>query len=397
MKVLVLSHMYPSIANEIYGIFVHEQVKALIAKGVEVRVVSPVPWSPFPVNQTTGKWQAYSRIPQSCTWDGVEVFYPRYVVFPRAWFFATSGQRMYRGIRKVVEKIYHEFPFDLIHAHVALPDGYAGALLAKDFSKPLVITIHGQDLLQTVHRGTSFREAIAFALQHASRVIVVSKKLLRLAVEHFGILDKLVVVPNGINLQKIAMVKDSVNHLNVGNVILSVSNLIKRKGIDLNIRAIGLLRRSKYSKLQYLIVGSGPEERRLRALVTQLGLEKWVTFAGRQPHINVLRHMSGCTVFSLPSWNEAFGVVYVEAMALGKPVIGCQGEGPEDFVEHGKTGLLVKPRDVDSLVEALDFLLSHPDEARAMGERAREVVLANYTWEKSAEKVMEVYREVLGM
>jgi len=83
-------------------------------------------------------------------------------------------------------------------------------------------------------------------------------------------------------------------------------------------------------------------------------------------------------------------------MAHGKPVIGCQGEGIEDFVEHGKTGLLVKPRDVDSLVGALNFLLSHPDEAKAMGERARKLALENYTWEKNAEKTIEVYKEALN-
>jgi len=101
-------------------------------------------------------------------------------------------------------------------------------------------------------------------------------------------------------------------------------------------------------------------------------------------------------IFSLLSWREGFGVVYLEAMAHGKPVIGCQGEGIEDVIAHGKNGLLVKPRDIDSLVEALDFLLSHPEEAKAMGERARKLVLENYTWEKNAEKTIKVYKEVLN-
>ena len=64
-------------------------------------------------------------------------------------------------------------------------------------------------------------------------------------------------------------------------------------------------------------------------------------------------------------------MVYIEAMACGKPVIGCKGEGIEDFVEDGKTGLLVKSKDVDSLAKAIDYLLNNPDEAKAMGERAR--------------------------
>jgi hypothetical protein len=79
--------MYPSTANEVSGIFVHEQVKALVEKGVDVRVVSPVPWAPFPINQMTQKWKAYSRIPAQSVWDGIKVSYPRYLAFPKGWFF----------------------------------------------------------------------------------------------------------------------------------------------------------------------------------------------------------------------------------------------------------------------------------------------------------------------
>jgi len=125
MKVLVISHMYPSAFNEIAGIFVHEQVKALINKGIEVQVVSPIPWTPFPINCLSSKWKKYSAVPEKTVYDGIIIWYPRYVTFPRAWFFASSGQRMYLGIKEVVKKIYQEFQFDLIHAHVALPDGFA--------------------------------------------------------------------------------------------------------------------------------------------------------------------------------------------------------------------------------------------------------------------------------
>ncbi len=106
--------------------------------------------------------------------------------------------------------------------------------------------------------------------------------------------------------------------------------------------------------------------------------------------------MAIADIFSLPSWNEAFGVVYVEVMAQGKAVIGCQGEGIEDFVENGKAGLLVKPRDIDSLAKAIDFLLSYPKKAEKIGKRARKMVLKNYTWEKNAEKMIEIYKKVLN-
>ena len=76
MKVLVLSHMYPSAFNEVAGIFVHEQVKALIEKGVAVRVVSPTPWSPFPINRLKRKWRKYSQIPYYYKWDRGRFYVP---------------------------------------------------------------------------------------------------------------------------------------------------------------------------------------------------------------------------------------------------------------------------------------------------------------------------------
>jgi len=397
MKVLVISHMYPSSFNEVAGIFVHEQVQALMAKGVEIRVVSPTPWAPFPIKYLRGKWRRLSQIPHQASWDGVQVWYPRYLAFPRAWFFATSGKRMYRGIKELIEGIYQEFPFDLIHAHVALPDGYAGALICRDLGLPLVVTIHGQDLQHTVYRGSQCREALSYALAGANRVIVVSQKLKRL-MEYFfpSEKEKVVIVPNGIDPEKInqAMVTFCLKR-EKGPLIVSVSNLVKTKGVDLNLQAIHRLRH-KYPTLRYLVVGDGPEFLALKKLTRQLHLEEHVQFVGRVPHQQALQYIASCDVFSLPSWSEGFGIVYLEAMACGKPVVGCKGEGVEDFVEHGITGLLVEPKSVVSLVEALDFLLSFPDKAKAMGERARGVVLANYTWEKNAEKTIAVYREVLN-
>ena len=395
MKVLVVSHMYPSSFDEAAGIFVHEQVKALIKKGVEVRVISPIPWTPFPINRIKGKWRKYSQVPSRAIWDDVEIFYSRYLAFPGAWFFASSGKRMHRGIKEMIERIYQEFPFDLIHAHVALPDGYAGMLLAQKYQKPLVVTIHGQDLYQTVHRNTKCRCALNLVFDYASQVILVSNKLKYLAEEFFDCREKLTVIPNGVDLGKVSAPElEDLPKRERTVTLLSVSYLIYRKGIDINLAALQRLC-NKYPWLRYCVIGDGPLENKLKEMTTSLGLDDCVEFLGRQPHDRVMQYMAECDIFTLPSWNEAFGVAYVEAMAHGKPVIGCQGEGIEDFVEHGKTGMLVKPRDVESQVEALDFLLSHPEETKAMGERGRELVLENYTWEKNAEKTIAVYEDVL--
>jgi glycosyltransferase involved in cell wall biosynthesis len=388
--------MYPSSFNETEGIFVHEQAKALVEKGIEVRVVSPRPWSPFPINCMSSKWRAYSKVPPQANWEGIDVYYPRYLAFPKSALFASSGKRMYRGIRNLTNQIYQEFPFDLIHAHVALPDGHAAASLASELALPMLVTIHGQDLQQTIHVGVKCRRALAIPFNLASRIVVVSNKLEDLATKHFGSHCSTVVIPNGVNPQEVVG-NDSEDLPNRTGALtlLSVSNLEAPKGIDLNIVAVQHLCK-RYPTLEYSVIGGGSLETKLQRMVASLKLGSCVNFLGPQNHRNVMKHMARCDIFTLPSWMEGFGIVYLEAMASGKPVIGCRGEGIEDFVDHGKTGLLVKPHDVDSLVDALDFLLSHPEEARRMGERARKFILENYTWEKNAEQTIKVYREVLN-
>jgi len=391
MKILVISHMYPSTFNEIGGIFVHKQVKALAAKGVEIQVISPVPWTPFPINYFKSKWKKYSEIPQKVIHEGIEVYYPRYLEFPKSLFFASSGIRMYKGIKKIIAKIYEDFKFDIIDSHVALPDGYAGMKIAKKYKRPLFVTIHGQDFQDSIFRDKKCRRNIERVVNFSTKTIVVSNKLKKIGEKYLQVnSNKIVVIPNGISVSDIYGEKSkNFQGYKEKKVILSVSHLIKTKGIDLNLKAIAKLKK-KYPDIIYLIIGEGKEKKNLEALVNKLNLQNIVKFIGEIPHHKVMKYMAVCDIFSLPSWMEGFGVVYIEAMAHGKPVIGCQGEGIEDFVEHNKTGLLVKPRDVDSLAEALNFLLSNSNKARIIGKRACKFVLDNYTWEKKAEKILEI-------
>lgn len=397
MKVLTLSHMYPSTFNNVFGIFVHEQAKALKKKGIDIRVVSAVPWTPFPINIVSGKWKKYSMIPKYTMWEGIPVWYPKYLTFPRTFFFESSGERMYQGIKKLVKDIYQNFKFDMIHAHVALPDGFAAMKLAKEFNIPYIVTIHGQDLYVTAKKNIECLKVIIKVFKQANKIILVSNELKKIAINSIGFCDKLIVIGNGVPMSKIYGRKKSFLSWGINNenkTLLSVSYLIKRKGIDFNIRAFSKLL-NKYPSLRYTIIGDGAEKNNLEALAKKLGVSDKVEFVGMLSHDEVMKRMVKADIFSLPSWNEAFGVVYIEAMACGKPVIGCKGEGIEDFVDNGKTGILVNPKDVDSLTKAIDFLLSNPDGAKAMGERARRLVLENYTWEINAEKTIKVYQEVL--
>jgi len=399
MKVLVISHMYPVPYNEAYGTFVHEQVKALVKKGVEVQVVSPSPWAPLPINYMNARWRSYSQAPRQRTWEGIDVHYPRYPAFPKNLFQASSGLRMYLGIKERVREIRRTFPFDIIHAHVPLPDGYAGMLLSNKFAVPLIVTVHGGTLYFIAKERKAGYNAMQRALKEAKTIVTVSEKN-REILESLGLSD-IHVVPNGIPLDliqrlstdRVKMLRDNIQS---EYFLLGVGNLVPRKKFAIAIKAISKLILRGYD-ITYVIIGEGPERGRLLKVVKELGVEERIRILPRQDKlIKVYEYMKACDIFVLPSVMEGFGVVFAEAMALGKPVIGCEEGVVPGLVQNRRTGLLVLKDDVDSLVEALDFLLNHPDEAKAIGERARRLVLENYTWEMNAEKTIEIYKEVLN-
>jgi glycosyltransferase involved in cell wall biosynthesis len=127
------------------------------------------------------------------------------------------------------------------------------------------------------------------------------------------------------------------------------------------------------------------------ALAGELGVADNVVFMGRLPHAGALAHMAGCDIFVLPSWNDDFGVVYLEALGLGKPVIGCRGQGVEDMVEDGRTGYLVEPRDTESLARTILHILNNGTESARVAAAAREKVLSSFTWEQNACRYTDVY------
>lgn len=393
MKVLVVSHMYPSTFNNMAGIFVHKQVKALIDKGCEVKVVSPVPYAPTFLGKIKPKWREYGKIPVHDNLEGVDVYYPRYIDFPKSLFMGYSGHFMYQGMKKVIDDIYKSWQFDIIHSHVALPDGFASTILNKTYGVPLVLTIHGQDLQVTVNKGSLCKKNVYRAMRDADRVVVVSSKLKGM-IEDKGLMEASAIIHNGVELCEEH--ETSLNqNLDKKIRILSVSNLYKFKGIDLNLHAVSRIIK-KYPNIEYKIIGDGPDKARLVELTDSLGLKGYVEFLGRMSHENAMCHMAKCDIFCLPSYQEGFGVAYLEAMSLGKPVIGVSGQGIQDAIVNGENGMLVKPQNIDDIVNALEYLLSNPEKRYEMGRRARLDIINEWTWDKNALKTLEVYKQLLN-
>ncbi len=387
MKVLVVSHLYPSPARA-GSLFVHEQVLALRDLGLAVSVVSPTAYAPRPL-RVNDRLRARGATPRAATIDGVEVRYPRVVQLPRRLLVQHSGDLFYRGLRPLLTGLRAE-RFDLVHAHQALPDGAAARLLAADLGVPYVVTVHGGDVNVNLTRPGAVRDRTVGALRGAAAVVGVSGAVTRRLA---GIVpaERLHTVPNGVTgLERVAP-----GELSPGRpVVLSVANLYTSKGHATVLDALARLAPT-HADIVYAVVGDGPQRGHLESRARELGLSARVLFLGWIAHDQVLALMARADAFVLPSAPEGFGLVYAEAMAQGTPVVACRGEGPDDFVVDGESGLLVAPGDAEAVAAAIARLLDDPATAARLAAAGRAAVAA-LTWRRNAERQLAIYEQVLA-
>jgi teichuronic acid biosynthesis glycosyltransferase TuaC len=394
LSVLVVSRLYPRPSDPVLGIFVEEEAVAL-SKRCQVRVVSPVPWSP-PLKPFK-RWYSYSQLPHRERRRGVEVLRPRMLLLPRNLLFGLLGHSLYLSLRRHASEIGRDFPFDVIHAHTAYPDGFGAVMLGRALGRPTVITVHGGDV--TVHmRHHLARRLGRWALSNADRVIAVSSGLQRALVQDHGIeAEKLTIIPNGVDATRFAPIprpeaRARLGLHDEGSKLLYVGAIAESKGVAYLLRAIHRLRHTSAWPVELIVVGEGGYEKAARALASQLDITDAVTYAGKRPNDEIPLWMNACDVVVLPSLSEGFGVVLVEAMACGRPVVATACGGPEDIVTP-EVGILVPPGDEASLADALAAALK--SDRRFAAQEIRRYVMETFAYDRVGARILDLYRDVL--
>jgi glycosyltransferase involved in cell wall biosynthesis len=388
VKVLVVSHLYPWPEAERH-LFVHQQVLALKELGVESRVLSPTPWAPRALWRSE-RQRRRGRKPREAVRDGVVAEYPRVLQPPRRLLFDRLGDLAYLKVRR--SAAVGAGGYDLVHAHQALPDGALGQRLAADLGVPVVITVHGADVYQHLCGGRAVARRARQVLGGADAVMANSSVVAGLLA---GVVapERLSVVLNGTTGLD-AQVAPASDYLPGEPLVLTAGQLIERKGTADLIAAVGRLHRAG-RRVQLAVVGEGPLRQALEAQAAADGVAGDVHFLGRLEHARLLAMMARAQLFALPSWDEAFGLVYTEAMAQGTPVLALQGGGPEDFIDHGVSGgWLVPARDPDAVAEVIAQVLDDPDGAAAIGAAGRATALG-LSWQRNARLTRDVYERVL--
>jgi len=376
LKILHIAGWYPSKRNPVAGIFVREHVKATaLYNDVVVFCSEGISTDARSLYEIEDNIENGIRTLRAC--------YRKSPIPKTTYLILLVG--MFRAFRKLIREGFRP---DVIHAHV-YSAGFPAVLLGKLYKLPVIITEHITEF-QFGLIGSK-RLIAKFSFEWANLVCPVSEGLKR-AIESHGIHARFQVVPNCVDTSLFYPARDK-SHAQKGNKkrLLFVGNLIPRKGIPYLLKALTRLR-EKRDDFVLDIVGDGPNRAEYEELGRKLGLEEIVFFHGRlKTKQEVAELMRKCVFFVLPSLAENFGVVLIEAMACGKPVVATATVGASEIVSD-KVGKLVPPGDSEALAEAIDYMLDHYSDYD-WGEICQ-YVRSHFSYEVVGKKLHSIYREL---
>lgn len=272
---------------------------------------------------------------------------------------------------------------DALHAHWLVPQGVIMAA-AGCFARRMPTTLctaHGSDV--SALRGAFWRRLRRWVGSRCDRVAAVSEAIReQLVSEGACEPDRVDVIPMGTDLRSLFVPDGSPRS---AAEILCVGRLVEGKGADLLLRALpAVLVRQPDATLT--MVGAGPERDRLASLAHHLGIESRVTFAGPVAHAALAALYRRAALLALPSREEGFGLVLVEALGCGCPVVASDLPALRSLLHEGQAGRLFRAGDADALAQALVELLADGAARSALAERGRQHVLSRYDWQITARR-----------
>lgn len=387
MRVLFLAHAFPRTPGDPAGAFLHLLACALNAIGVEVRVLAP--HAPGLAERDVVAGVPVERFRYASEADETLAYTGRMVEEVRA---SLRGKRALMGLlaaaTRASRRVMQEWPADVLHAQWWFPSGVSAAAATLRSPVPFVTTLHGSDV--RLARGIApARAAFRMVVSRAAAVTAVSGYLARTARE-MAPAARLEVMPMPVDVERFGAPEPSVPR--EASALLFVGRLTTQKGVDRLLEALARLPRH----VTLDVVGDGPERDRLRAHATSLGVAARVRWHGALAPAELPARYRSATAVVVPSHEEGLGLVAVEAILSGAPVVAFASGGLVDALDDGASGVLVPPGDVAALAAAIEGVLADPQRAVERARAGRERALARHAPAAAATRYLELYRDVVA-
>ncbi|CDG65352.1 MAG: hypothetical protein PWQ15_295 [Methanobacterium sp.] len=391
IKIGVITSAYPDYEDDPHGIFVHRLMREIVKNGHEVHVIAPY----------TGGETEY-------TLEGVHVerfhyFYPRR--FERLSGRAGMIDNVKEGLLVKIQiftflffNVYYSLRklnrMDVIHVQWPIPNGLGALFLKKLYGIPYINTIHGEEVHLSKRYHLLF--ALHWLVNNSTKTITNSNATRKFCFDAGLDGDKIDVIPFGVDTEffrPLDVYKDEDIFQ-----ILSVGYLIERKGFEYLIKAMpDVLKEHKNARLK--IVGSGPLESKLKTLIYELGLGNEVKIVSNVSDEELLMTYNSADLFVLPSIvdsqgnTEGLGVVLLEAMACGLPVMGSNVGGIPDIIRDGDTGILFTEKDSSIIAEKINLVMENKSQMENIATNGIKEVKMKFSWDKIAKDYSRIYRD----
>jgi glycosyltransferase involved in cell wall biosynthesis len=386
-KIALITQAAPWPGNELFGAYNISQARALRALDAETEIFSPMIYIPPLLDRASGAFRRLRSRPTEYQFEGVPIHvvrgpyghpvFLRWRVTPRAP--ALAGEWVKRAVIGRLERSLRAFAPDVLLVHDGLLLGRLGAALAKPLGVPWAVIEHDPIDLAPDSRAGRFYTS---TMRHARAVFTPQ----RATAEHLR--DKLNLPQARLALNGTLRPTEQQwqtrrpPRWNGKKVVLSVGSYIERKARPELLRAFA---EAGVKDAVLVLIGSGEPPAEVKQLAAQLGDR--VEIIGSMPPQEVQQYMVWADLFALPAWWEAFGLVYVEAMIAGTPIILSSDSGVAGEIEAGMHGWVVPPRDHAALVAALRDALTRAD-LESMGRAGQALVEQRFSWEKNAQTII---------
>ncbi len=389
MKILVIPSFYPTEENPYRGIFFREQSEIIQSFGCEVHVVysEHLSLKRFSFNKAYKNHFQYSHnienglpVHRKHTWNFIPTM-NRYGLGLKIWV---------RHVLKIIKLIMSEgFVPDVIHAHGLVAAGIAAFEVKKKYKIPYIITEHFSGFEQKTFNNNASFKTLKESLLNAEKIIAVSPSLRNSIIKTFNLENEneLLVIPNFIDVNFFSLKKENKKN---NFSFLTISNLTYNKKVDRLIEAFSFLCKDK-NNIFLRIGGDGESLDSLKQLVSRLNIQDKVIFLGNLSRSEVKDQMMASDCFVLSSDIETFGVVLLEALAVGTPVISTRSGGPDFFI-NDDIGRLVE-KNSKSLYDAMCYMIDNISKFER--NKVRDFVVKNFSGDVIALKYLDMFKNII--
>ena len=320
--------------------------------------------------------------------------YPTPIIYgPFDFQYKKIGKKHLKIIKKIIEKYLIEF--DLILALFIWTSGYVGSKLKEIYKVPLIVEGLGYDVYDLPFRDIIWKKKIKNILNNSNKIITISNYCQKF-INKLNITTSLKILPLGIRtdlffLQNSNICRKKLNLPYNKKIILNIGSLIDIKGQIYLINAVKTIKKYQ-DDILCVIIGSGKLKNKLNRIIIKLKLEQEIRIIDRRPRSELPLWMNACDVFAFPSLKESFGVVQIEALACGKPVVATRNGGSQEIIKNEKLGILIEPKNSSELANAIIRVMNESFDQNYISNYAKK----NYSWQNIIPRIVNLMQEVIS-